>query len=485
MRRSFYPLLVLGLACIGVATYQVLRAQQAPPPAQQAPPVQQPPAGTPAAAQAPSPKAIAAGEAAVDALAARDFAKVFAQFAAPMKAALSAEKLAATWDAIQAQAGGFVKRTGTKAEVRGVYTLVLITCDFERNKVEVLATIDGSGEIVGLQARAAQPAAVYATPDYADPAAFTEREVTVGSGEWALPGTLTMPVGPGPFPALVLVHGSGPNDRDESYGPNKTFKDLALGLGSRGVAVLRYDKRTKVHGAKIEKLNPFTLKDETIEDAVLAVALLRKEKTVDTSRIFVLGHSLGGTAAPRIGAADPMIAGLIMMAGAVRPLEQSIVDQLQYLADADGVISDAEKRALDNSQQLREAVGKLTAADAKSTVGLGGAPASYWLDLKGYDPAALAATLKQRLLILQGARDYQVTVADFEHWKTTLAKHPNAEFKLYPTLNHMFLAGQGKSLPPEYSIPGHVPVQVIEDIAAWIKKDVKRVKDVKKPTGKN
>ncbi len=155
---------------------------------------------------------------------------------------------------------------------------------------------------------------------------------------------MTKPAGVGPFPAVVLVHGSGPNDRDETFGPNKTFKDLALGLGSRGVAVLRYDKRTKVYGAKVSKLNPFTLKAETIDDALEAVALLRKEPGIDATAIFVLGHSLGGTAAPRIGAADSGIAGLIMLAGAVRPLEQSIVDQMQYLADADGVISDAERR---------------------------------------------------------------------------------------------------------------------------------------------
>lgn len=424
----------------------------------------------PPAPQTPSPKAIAAAEAAVDALAARDFAKVFAQFASPMQAALSLEKLAGVWDTIQTQAGGFVKRTGSRAEVRGTYTVVIVTCDFERNKVEMVATIDGAGEIAGLQARPVQPAATYAPPAYAHAAAFTEREVTVGSGEWVLPGTLTMPAGAGPFPAVVLVHGSGPNDRDETFGPNKTFKDLALGLGSRGVAVLRYDKRTKVYGAKIATLNPFTLKGESIDDALLAVASLRKEAGIDATRIFVLGHSLGGTAAPRIGAADSGIAGLIMFAGAVRPLEQSIVEQMQYLADADGVISEAEQRALEGSLKLKDTVGKLTAADMTSTASIGGAPASYWLDLRGYDPAALAATLKQRLLVLQGGRDYQVTVPDFERWKTALAKHPAAEFTLYPALNHLFLPGQGKSLPPEYLVPGHVPVDVIDDIAAWVKK---------------
>lgn len=442
-------------------------AAQLAPPLPQVPPAQQAP---PPAPQVPSPKAIAAAEAAVDALAARDFAKVFAQLAAPMQTALSPEKLSATWDSIQAQAGGFVKRTASRAEVRGVYTIVIVTCDFERNKVEMIATMDSAGDIAGLQARPAQPAANYAPPGYANPAAFTEREVTVGSGEWALPGTLTKPAGEGPFPAVVLVHGSGPNDRDETFGPNKTFKDLALGLGSRGVAVLRYDKRTKVYAAKVAQLNPFTLKAEAIDDALLAVALLRKEPGIDATRIFVLGHSLGGTVAPRIGAADSGIAGLIIFAGAVRPLEQSIVDQMQYLANADGVISDAEKRALDGSMQLKDTVSKLTAADMTSTASIGGAPASYWLDLQGYDPAVLAATLKQRVLVMQGGRDYQVTVADFERWKAALAKHPAAEFRLYPALNHLFLPGQGKSLPPEYSVPGHVPVEVIDDIAAWTKK---------------
>lgn len=395
---------------------------------------------------------------------------MFAQFAPSMQTALPQEKLASVWDTIQAQAGGFMKRTASRAEARAAYTVVIVTCDFERNKVELIVSLDGAGAIAGLQARPAPPDIAWTSPEYVNVATFTEREVTVGTGEWVLPGTLTVPVGAGPFPAVVLVHGSGPNDRDETFGPNKTFKDVALGLGSRGVAVLRYDKRTKVYPTQIQKLNVFTLKDETIDDALAAVALLRKESRIDATRIFVLGHSLGGTAAPRIGAADAAIAGLIMMAGAVRPLDQSIVEQMQYLAEADGVVSDAEKGAIAESAKLREMVSKLTEADRTSTANVGGAPASYWLDLRGYDPTVLAATLKQRLLVLHAGRDYQVVLPDFERWKTGLAKHPSAEFKLYPALNHLFLPGQGKSLPPEYSVPGHVPVEVIEDIAAWVKR---------------
>src|SRR5437868_1155092 len=72
---------------------------------------------------------------------------------------------------------------------------------------------------------------------------FDEREVTVGKGEWELPGTLGLPKGSGPFPAVVLVQGSGPQDRDETMGVNKPFQDIAWGLASNGIAVLRYDKR--------------------------------------------------------------------------------------------------------------------------------------------------------------------------------------------------------------------------------------------------
>ena len=250
-----------------------------------------------------------------------------------------------------------------------------MACDFERAKVEVIIVFDAAGEIGGLQMRPAQAAAPpYVAPDYAVASAYTEREVTVGAGEWALPGTLTMPAGAGPFPAVVLVHGSGPNDRDETFGPNKTFKDLALGLGSRGVAVLRYDKRTKVHGVKIAPLTQFTVKEETIDDALLAAALLRKEPGIDPKRIYVLGHSLGGMLAPRIAAADPSLAGIIVMAGAVRSLDQSIFDQMTYLANADGVVSEAEQNTLDGARKTIETVKALTPADAASGKGISGGP---------------------------------------------------------------------------------------------------------------
>src|SRR5215471_14652653 len=154
----------------------------------------------------------------------------------------------------------------------------------------------------------------------------------LSNGEWILPGTLSVPKGEGPFAAVVLVHGSGPNDRDETIGPNKPFRDLAWGLASQGIVVLRYDKRTKVYPEKMRELvSTLTVKEEVIDDALNAVSLLRGIPGVNPQRIVVLGHSLGGYLLPRIGAADRGIAGLIMLAGMCRPFEDAILDQFSYI----------------------------------------------------------------------------------------------------------------------------------------------------------
>jgi fermentation-respiration switch protein FrsA (DUF1100 family) len=184
--------------------------------------------------------------------------------------------------------------------------------------------------------------------------------------------------------------------------------------------------------------------------------------------VFVLGHSLGGMLIPRIGSADPALAGLIVMAGPARPLEDAIVEQTKYLAMADGTISPDEQKQIDEMTKLQADVRALTPADAETDRKLFNTPASYWLDLRGYDPPSAAAKLNQPVLVIQGGRDYQVTPDEFARWKQALASKKNATFHLYPTLNHLFIAGEGKSLPAEYDRAGHVDGQVVDDIAKWI-----------------
>jgi dienelactone hydrolase len=283
-----------------------------------------------------------------------------------------------------------------------------------------------------------------------------------------------LPSGKGPFPAVVLVHGSGPNDRDETVGANKPFRDLAEGLASQGIAVLRYEKRTKQHGARMAaSLSNFTVRDETIDDALAAVELLRRTEGIDAKKIFVLGHSLGGMLVPRIGAADARVAGFVVFAGATRPLEDTMVRQFEYLAALDGTVSEAERANIENTKRQAARIKELKAGDAATAAVNGlllGAPPGYWLDLRGYDPPQAARALKRPLLILQGERDFNVTMDDFRNWRTALAGHKEIEFKSYPKLDHLFYEGEGAATGADYDRPRNIPRYVIDDIAAWVKK---------------
>ncbi len=404
-------------------------------------------------------------------LAAKDFDETMLKVSGPAK-------LAAFWkDQFPKQVGAFKRQTKARRDELAGYQIVLVTCEFEKATLDARVVFDKAGKIAGFGFQPSLPPAVYKAPDYADPAKFEEREVTVGAGgAWPLPGTLTMPKGPGPFPAVVLVHGSGPNDRDESVGPNKPFKDLAWGLATRGIAVLRYDKRTKVYGAKIvadPKVEAaMTVKDETIDDALAAAGLLRNESGVDAKRVFILGHSLGGFLMPRIAlAAKPLgIAGFISMAGLTRPLDDTMLRQMQYLYTLGGAsVSEEDRKKLEDIKGVVARIKALKESDRGSTEKLLGAMPSYWLDLRGYDPAETAKSVDKPMLILQGSRDYQVTTEDFENWKAALGGRKDVEFHLHPKLNHLFFEGQGLPTPSEYmQIHGSVAPYVIDDIAQWI-----------------
>jgi uncharacterized protein len=339
------------------------------------------------------------------------------------------------------------------------------------NAAQQLKVVREGAESLAEAVLATAPKPEYQPPTYAAATSFHEQEVTVGAnGEWPLPATLTLPNGNGPFSAIVLVHGSGPGDRDETQLANKPFKDLAWGLASQGIAVLRYDKRTRVHSDKL-KMSTFTVKDETIDDTLAAVALLRRTSQIDPKKIFVLGHSLGGALVPRIGIADAgNIAGFIVFAGATRPLEDEMVRQYEYIYGLDGKITPNEQAEIDGYKQQRARIKQLTLADAGSKQMLFYAPVSYWLDLRGYFPPDVALKLKQPLLILQGERDYNVTMESFHDWQRALDKRPQVAFKSYAKLDHLFFEGTGPASDADYARPRNIPKYVIDDIAAWIKK---------------
>src|SRR5262249_32603204 len=180
--------------------------------------------------------------------------------------------------------------------------------------------------------------------------------------------------------------------------------------------------------------------NEVIEDVVLAVQAVKKEQGIDPGRVFVLGHSLGGYLAPRVGQKDEGIAGLVILAGNTRTLEDLILDQYEYLIPLQVQDADKRKEILDKTRTQVALVksDKLTAETLAKDLPLG-IPAEYWLGLRGYDPAKTAAALKRPVLVLQGERDYQVTMDDFAGWKKALEGHKDATLKSYPDLNHLFM----------------------------------------------
>ncbi len=389
-------------------------------------------------------------------------------FDATMASALPADELRAVWQALEASDGAFAGAADVRVHEAGALHVVEVVCAFARGKKTLRVVFDREHAVAGLFVQPAETTA-WSAPAYARPDAFEEHEVTVGAAP-ALPGTLTVPKGAGPFPAVVLVHGSGPCDRDESVGAAKPFKDLAWGLASRGIAVLRYEKRSRHAPAGI-----VTQRDEVESAAHDAIELLLRTPRIDPKRVFLLGHSQGGYLAPRIAEANPRLAGVVILAGSTRSVVDSVIEQLAYfmtLSPGD----DALRAKVEEARAFKQRVeAPELRADEDLAFPLGGSmKAAYFLDVRGYDPPAIAKKLGCPLLVLQGERDYQVTMKDFDGWRAALEARPLATLKTYAPLNHLFVSGSGAPGPAEYETPGHVDAQVVDDIAAWIAAGAKR-----------
>ena len=424
-----------------------------------------------ASAQDATANAKATASALLDHLDAGEYAQAEAMFGADMAATVPVDKLKAVWESLPTMAGNAKGRGDAEVSTQGGATLVQVPLHFEKGELAAKVAIGSDGKVIGFFV--GQPAAKFApTPPVAADAPFTERDVMVGEGERALPGTLSMPNGNGPdskqdVPAVVLVHGSGPQDRDETIGANKPFLDIARGLAAQGIAVLRYEKRSHARPQDFSG-HDFGVDDETTNDAVLAVDALRKTPGIDPARVFVFGHSQGGMMAPRIAAVSSHVAGLVLLAAPSRSLLDILIEQNRRLAVLnDGKTSDAERAAIEALQaQVR---GIRDPATDPSTKSILGQPVGYWRSIDTVDPVKDAEADALPMLVLQGARDIQVVDADWQGWKAAFHDDPKVTFKLYDKLNHLGIAGEGEGSLAEYQKPGHVDAQLIDDTAAWIK----------------
>jgi len=402
-----------------------------------------------------------------------EYAKAVEYFDSAMTELIPEESLKDAWEAVLLTSGDFVEIIESKEDITSSYITVIVKCKFEKIIIDAKVVFDEDGKIAGLWFKPEETEFDYNTPEYVDTLSFFENEITFGAEGWELPGILTMPEDVDKPPVVILVHGSGPMDRDETIGKNKPFKDLAWGLASQGIAVLRYDKRTLVHSEKfVDIMDSLTVYHELIEDVLYAVEYLKNTGQIDSERIFVLGHSLGGYEVPKIAQLSSDIHGIIILAGNTRTHDDLIIDQFNYIFSLDGVITEQESLYFEQLdlqiEVLRSDSFNINTPAELLPLGL---PASYWIDLEEYDPVKTAQELEIPILILQGERDYQVKMIDFQGWQDGLADRSDVEFISYPDLNHLFMEGEDMSTPDEYNEEGHVFEKVIEDISNWINKN--------------
>ena len=398
------------------------------------------------------PVSVVKTDALMNALKAGNYTAAVALFDESMKAAVPMDQLRETWEGLVQALGPLVSWTFEAPTAAESMEQRMGSLQFQRGEAKAMIVIDPkTGKIAGFFIRPpSSPAAGHAA--YVDSKAFRAVDLKVGKDPYLLGATLTIPAGKGPFPAAVLVHGSGPQDRDETVGANRVFRDLAEGLSSKGVVVLRYDKRTKVYGAKMGANT--TIDDEVILDAVAAVHQLAARPEVDSKRVFVIGHSLGALLAPEIAVRAGNVAGVVALAPPGRPPWDVVLAQMRYLEAPPDQIADIEKKAA----LLRQ--GK--PAD------LLGASGAYWLDWSKRDGVAMAKKLGKPVLVLRGDRDFQVGDKDLATWRVGLQGQKGAIVQTLPQLNHLFIRGEGKPSPSEYENPDHVDPSVIEMLRKFV-----------------
>ena len=299
-------------------------------------------------------------------------------------------------------------------------------------------------------------------------------KIVVGAGtEYPLNGLMTLPPDLSkPVPAVVMVHGSGASNMDEKVLKLTPFKDLAEGLARCGVASLRYDKRTFVHARRMIRNKHLTVKEETIEDALLAVQMLKRDPRIDHDRVYILGHSMGAMLAPRIDAEGADVKGLIMMAGTPYRLEEIVLRQLRQASRGGSIMKKIIGLEYRFYKKRFRGLYQMSDEEAKKKKFAGNLSLYYFKEMGQKTAADYLLASNKPVLILQGGKDFQVLAKrDYRKFKNLLADRENTQYKLYPELNHVFVKGIYNDIlkaSKEYSVEQHIGEDVIGDIAAFI-----------------
>lgn len=392
--------------------------------------------------------------------------------------ALPAQVLGLFSQQVSAAYGQPLERQTAEVRQDGVHTNAVFVYKTKAGALQLTLRFDRAGALndLNLIPVSPVPAAAYQKPAY-DNGNYTEQEVVIGEGDFALPGTLTIPEGEGPFPVVVLVQGSGPHDRDSSIGGVKISKDLAAGLASQNIAVLRYEKVTMAHTAKVSARPDFTLKNESADDAVRAVELLQDIDRIDPKRIFIAGHSQGGFAAPIIleHAPEDSVAGAILISAPSGSFTEALVEQQQVALERLKELGMPQETlaAQEQAAAMWKGIADMVEDPAYSMDNLPPSfplqPSYWWFEQRDYRAGAAASKQNLPMLVMQGENDWQVSMAQYEGWREALKDRSDVTYRSYPKVNHLLAEYDGISIGMEYNGAANVSQAIVDDIAAWVK----------------
>lgn len=391
-------------------------------------------------------------------------------FSEEIQEELSLSELERNWEETAKNKGELVRiRTldlSTSEENHEIYEARL---EYEEANFDIRMIFNDSQKVVGFNLTNAISNATI-------PNLVVEESVLIGEGsDYELGATLTLPrYHQEELPAVILVHGSGPVDRDETVLAYKPFRDIAWGLAEQGIAVLRYDKRTFVYGEEMsQELDEITAYEETVEDAIKAAQMIKNDKRINENNVFIIGHSLGGMLAPRIDQEGGEFAGIVTLAASPRSLWEIVYDQNEYFLDI-YLDDDSEKavqiQAIEEEVKKAQRLEDLTEEEARE-VEIFGIKTHYLQEMEEYNSKSMLTSLDKPILMLQGEDDFQVSYEkDFAIWKELLEGKDNVSLISYEKLNHFFVqyTGRHKGKIEEYHYPGQVSEEVILDIGNWI-----------------
>ncbi|MDT3496863.1 alpha/beta hydrolase [Bacillus toyonensis] len=390
-----------------------------------------------------------------------EFDQLYKNATHEMTSKLPKDEFATKWNTLISQLGPALDTESKAFSLKDKNEKVSITTKHRKNNLQTTFVYTRDGKVTDIQTQL-QPLIV--KPEKGEK--WEESSIKVGYNEKKLNGLLTLPKGIEKPPVAILLQGSGPNNMDSIIGTglNRPFADIAHGLAEKGIASIRYDKRSYAYPNDV-----FDVETEYLKDAKEAVGLVKQDKRVDGNRIYLIGHSQGGLLGPKIAQDNPEIKGFVSMAGTLRRLEDVVLTQTKLRLEQEDLSGERKKEELDNTKAAIQKIKNLDTSDRTEVIL--GYPASYWSSLNKINGVSIAKKLNIPMFIIQGTTDFHVLEkVDYKLWQETLAGKDDVSFKLYPGLSHLFMPGGSadKFDGSIYNKPAHVDSQVIEDVSEWI-----------------